>query len=181
VKRQALFIHAAGDKRSPDGSGGLIAYLEDHLAGAYEVLSPDMPDPDQPRYRAWTGQIAGELAALNNDPILIGHSLGASVLLKYLSEGAYQGPVAGLFLIATPYWGDQDWEIEWALPEDFPSRIPPTLRIFLYHSRSDPEVPFAHLGLYQDKLPQATARGLEGDEHSFITGLPELVDDIKSL
>jgi hypothetical protein len=181
MERQALFIHAAGDKRSPDGSGGLIAYLEDRLAGTYEVLSPDMPDPDQPSYGMWSGQIAAELAALNNDPVLIGHSLGASVLLKCLSEGAYQGPVAGLFLIETPYWGDRDWELEWALPEDFPSRIPPIPRIFLYHSRSDPVVPFAHLGLYRNKLPQATARELEGDEHSFTSGLPELVDDIKSL
>jgi hypothetical protein len=51
----------------------------------------------------------------------------------------------------------------------------------LDHSRHDEEVPFAHLGYYQEKLPQATARALDGHEHSFTDGLPELVDDIKHL
>jgi hypothetical protein len=40
---------------------------------------------------------------------------------------------------------------------------------------------FAHLAYYQDRLPTATARPIDGSEHSFVEGLPTLVDDIKSL
>jgi predicted alpha/beta hydrolase family esterase len=183
MAKQVLFIHSAGNKRNPDGSGNLIAYLQDKLGSDYEVLSPDMPDPDHPRYEAWRTQVEQELAALDNDAILIGHSVGGSVLLKCLSEGAFQKHIAGLFLVAAPYWGkDEDWQYdEYALPEEFASKLPQISQMFLYHSRNDEEVPFAHLRHYEEKLPQATARALDGHEHSFNDGLPELVDDIKSL
>jgi predicted alpha/beta hydrolase family esterase len=141
-----------------------------------------MPDPDHPRYEAWKARAENELARLDDDAILIGHSLGGSVLLKCLSQGAHHESVAGLFLIAAPYWGkDEDWQLEWALPEDFASRLPPISQMFLYHSRNDQHVPFAHLGHYQKKLPRATARALAGHEHSFTGGLPELVEDIRGL
>ena len=44
-----------------------------------------------------------ELAALGGGSILAGHSLGASLLLKYLCEEKVETSVAGLFLIAPPY------------------------------------------------------------------------------
>jgi hypothetical protein len=48
---------------------------------------------------------------------------------------------------------------EFAVPNDVGSRLPAS-RIFLYHGRDDPEVPFAHLANYQDHLPpgQSTDR-----------------------
>src|SRR6266545_2586944 len=111
-KQRILFIHGAGNKRNDEGSGQLIAHLQEALGAGYEVLSPDMPDPDHPQYEAWATQVRKELAALDNHAILIGHSVGGSVLLKCLSEGAYPKHVAGLFLVAAPYWGkDQDWQI----------------------------------------------------------------------
>jgi uncharacterized protein len=55
------------------------------------------------------------------------------------------------------------------------------MKIFLYHSLDDPEVPFAHLGYYEEHLPKAMARPIAGSEHSFVEGLPTLVDDISSL
>ncbi len=183
MAKHVLFIHGAGNKRHSDGSGNLIAYLQEKLGSDYEVLSPDMPDPDHPQYEAWRTQIEKELAALSDDAMLIGHSVGGSVLLKCLASGAYQKHIAGLFLVAAPYWGkDEDWQIdEYILPEDFASKLPQIAQIFLYHSRNDGEVPFAHLGHYQEKLPQATARLIAGNTHSFTGGLPELVDDMKHL
>ncbi len=99
------------------------------------------------------------------------------MLLKYLAEGTYQKPIAGLFLVAVPDFSKQDWELEYAVPDDFASRLPPIQQLFLYHSRSDEEVPFSSLRRYQ----QATVRVLEGKEHSFTEGLPLLAQDIKRL
>lgn len=43
--------------------------------------------------------------------MVIGHSLGASVLVKYLAEEKSNVVVAGLFLIAAPFWGkDDEWQ-----------------------------------------------------------------------
>jgi uncharacterized protein len=96
---------------------------------------------------------------------LVGHSLGGSVLLKYLAEAGMDRvlvptpasiTIAGLFLLAVPFWGTPDWEVDaYALPEGFAARLPPGLPVLLYHCRDDAVVPFAHLALYAQHLPHA--------------------------
>src|SRR5437763_11517282 len=119
MSKPILFIQGAGNKHKPLGSGKLIAYLQEHLGSDYHVLAPDMPDPDHPRYLAWRDQIEQELGKLDADALLIGHSLGGLMLLKYLSEGTYQKQIAGQFLVALPYFGKKAWELEYALTDDF--------------------------------------------------------------
>ena len=64
-----------------------------------------MSTEDSPEYEAWKGRIAKDLAGMDGEVNLVGHSLGASVLLKYLSEVGLEKPVTGIFLVAPPYWG----------------------------------------------------------------------------
>jgi predicted alpha/beta hydrolase family esterase len=176
-----LFIQGAGGMHKPEGSGRLAAYLARELGTGYRVIAPEMPDADSPHYQLWRDRIEQELGAIDKAVILVGHSFGGSVLLKYLAGDSYQKPVRGLFLVSVPNWGPDGWAYEeFAVPNDVGLRLP-TSRIFLYHSRDDPEVPFAHMGYYQEHLPGATARPIDGSEHSFLLGLPRLVDDIKSL
>jgi predicted alpha/beta hydrolase family esterase len=176
-----LFIQGAGSMHAPEGSGRLAAYLARELGTGYRVIAPEMPDADNPHYQPWRDRIDQQLETMDEEMILVGHSLGGSVLLKYLAEGSYRTPVRGLFLVSVPSWGPDGWAYdEYAAPPDVGSRLPPS-RIFLYHSRDDPEVPFTHLGYYQDTIPTATARPIDGSQHSFVDGLPTLVDDIKSL
>ena len=95
-----------------------------------------------------------------------------------LAEGTVRRPIRGLFLVSVPFWG-ADFE-DFALPPDFAARLPPATT-FLYHSLDDPEVSVASLRRYERELPDATSRPIAGSEHSFVRGLPILVDDIKSL
>jgi predicted alpha/beta hydrolase family esterase len=183
MNKQVLFIHDAGPQKPDEAGSSLGASLQNALGLAYEVVRPHMPAPDNPRYAAWAAQVEKELAVLEGEAILVGHSLGGAVLLKYLSEHPSTKPLAGLFLIAPAYWGkDGEWiNDEYTLQEDFPSHLPEVQQIFLYHSRDDAVVPFAHLAFYAEKLPQATVRELDGRGHFFTDGLPELADDIKGL
>jgi predicted alpha/beta hydrolase family esterase len=130
-------------------------------------------------------QIASELTALNDPVLLLGHSVGASMLLKFLSENAVASIIGGIFLIATPFWGGDGWRYEGftrlALPEGFAARLPAGAPIFLYHSRDDEVVPFAHLGLYAQRLPQATIRELDGRRHQLNNDLSEVAEDIRGL
>jgi predicted alpha/beta hydrolase family esterase len=140
-----------------------------------------MPEPDEPRYRPWRDRIEQELSKVQGSVMLLAHSYGGSVLVKYLAEGTHPAALSGLFLASVPYWGPGGWrDDEDDLPDDFAAHLPQA-PIFLYHSRDDPEVPFAHLGLYAAQLPQATVRPIDGAEHSFINGLPQLLTDIQSL
>jgi predicted alpha/beta hydrolase family esterase len=125
----------------------------------------------------------GQLLDEFDEPVIvIGHSLGGSVALKHLSEGGRREPIAGLLLVATPFWGERDWEAEWALPLTWPdsdTALPPTL---LFHSRDDDEAPFAHLELYAQRPPEAGVHPLDGNGHLFDRGdLTELTDAIRSL
>src|SRR5947199_8578942 len=100
MRKPILFIQGAGNKHKPFGSGKLIASLQEQLGSDYHVLAPDMPDPDHPRYLAWRDQIEQELGKLDGYVLLIGHSLGRSIVLKYLAEGSYQNPIAEMFHVA---------------------------------------------------------------------------------
>jgi predicted alpha/beta hydrolase family esterase len=179
MKKQVLFVHGGGQGAYEEDKN-LAASLRDVLGVAHEVRCPKMPDEDSPEYEAWKDQIAKELTALDGEVSLVGHSLGASILLKYLSEEKVEKPVAGIFLIAPPYWGAEDWEVgEYALQENFASKLPKDLPVFFYHSRDDEWVPFVHLALYAEKLPQATFREFDGRGHQFNDDLSEVARDIK--
>jgi hypothetical protein len=176
-----FFVQGAGNMDAPDGSGRLAAYLSRELGDGYRVIAPRMPDADNPRYQAWRDRIEQELELIDEEAIVVGHSFGGSVLLKYFAEGSLHKPVRALFLVSVPDWGPDGWAYdEFAVPADVGSRLP-TSRVFLYHSRDDPEVPFAHLRFSEKLLPTATARAIAGSEHSFTDGLPVLVDDIRSV
>ncbi len=176
TKRDVLFLPGAGDPNDPEGSAHLAGYLARELGDAYDVRAPIMPNFEDPDYRSWRDAIEAHLAELGPDPIVVGHSFGASVLLKFLAEGTYRERIAGLFLVSTPFWGSQF--PTFALPDDFAAAVS-DIPTFLYHSRDDPEIPLSHLRRYQEHLPNATSRVIEGSEHSFIHGLPELVRDIQ--
>ncbi len=174
MKRKVLLIHGGGQGAYEEDKK-LAANLQDMLGASYVVRYPEMPDEDSPEYEAWKEQITEELAALDEDIILVGHSLGGSILLKYLSEEKVEKPVAGIFLIATPYWGAEDWEVsEYALRDGFASKLPGETPVFFYHSRDDEVVPFSHLSLYTEKLARATLREFDGRGHQFNDDLSEV-------
>jgi uncharacterized protein len=181
VKKQVLFVHGGGEEAYEEDRR-LAENLRDVLGAAYNVRCPRMPDADSPEYGAWRDRISEELAALDGETFLVGHSLGASTLMKYVSEGAVEGRVAGLFLVAPPYWGAEDWEVgEYELRPGFASKLPADLPVFIYHSRDDEVVPFAHLALYAERLPWATVREFDGRGHQFGDDLSEVARDIKGL
>jgi predicted alpha/beta hydrolase family esterase len=177
MKRHILFVHGAGDGAHEEDER-LAASLRNALGDAYDVRYPQIPDEGAPAYAAWRDRIREELAAMDGQVLLVGHSFGASVLLKFLSETHPERPIGGVFLVATPFWGTEDWEAAYALREDFASKLPEGLPVFLYHSRDDDVVPFAHLALYAGRLPQATIRELDGCGHQFDDDLSEVARDI---
>jgi len=181
MRRRVLFVHGGG-RGAYEEDRKMAASLRDALGAAYDLRYPKMPNEESPVYEAWRDRIARELAGLDGGIILVGHSLGASILLKYLSEEQLEKPVAGLFLIAPPYWGTENWEVDqYVLRADFAWKLPEELAVFFYHSRDDEWVPFAHLALYAERLPRAAIREFDGRGHQFDDDLSEVARDIKGL
>lgn len=177
-----LFLHSAGLQTGGQGSAPFVEHLRRDLGPAFNINFPMMPEPSKPAYSLWKRELKNVLHCSESPQILIGHSLGGSVLLKYLSEQKHNIPALGLFIVATPFWGAEDWMLEeFILREDFARSLPKSLNVFLYQSRDDDQVPFDHLKRYHENIPQAKVRELDVGEHTFKHGLPELVADIRKL
>ena len=180
MKKSVLFIRGGG--QGADEADALLAEsLRKELGSAYDVRYPRMPPDEDAGYLDWKAQIVAELARLEDQVILVGHSVGGSILLKFLSEEQVVISIAGLFLIAVPYFGgDENWNYEeLTLSQDFPEKLSRIPRIFLYHSRDDEIVPFAHLALYAAKLPRAILRDFDGRGHQFRNDMTEIASDIR--
>ncbi|MFN8516208.1 MAG: alpha/beta fold hydrolase [Thermomicrobiales bacterium] len=184
MKQHVLFIHGAGEGAYA-ADKQLAESLQQSLGSGYDVHCPALPDEGNAPYEQWTRHIRQDLATLPGPVMLSGHSIGACILMKWLSENAVQPPLAGIFLLATPFWGGDGWlydgyeELE--LPVGFATRLPQSTPLFLYHGRDDEVVPFAHLALYADRLPQATVRALDGRGHQFNNDLSDVAADIMSV
>ena len=60
------------------------------LGPGYAIRYPRMPDQAAPDPAAWKEAIAREIGELNDGLLLVGHSVGAAVLLDYLADRAQE-------------------------------------------------------------------------------------------
>ncbi len=181
---QVVFIHGAGEGAYKEDVL-LVQSLQKELGSDFDVRYPKMADEANAPYDLWKQQIQEEIAAVHGPIILIGHSIGASELAKVLTEIKVDIPIAGIFLLAAPFWGGDGWlyegyeEIE--LPENTATTLPSDAKIFLYHAHDDEIVPFGHLALYARLLPKATVREVSNGGHQFGNDLSLIAKDIKDL
>lgn len=182
MNKLALFIQGAG-RGAYEEDEKLVVRLRHLLGPEYNIRYPAMPDEGDADYEAWKQQIEKELAASQVPVVLIGHSVGGSILIKCLSELGVDRRVVGILLIAAPFWGGGGWLYEGyeklALPKNFATKFPKDARMYLYHSRDDEIVPFEHLGLYAQEFPHAIVREFDEGGHQLNNDWPEVVKDIK--
>lgn len=184
MMKYILFIHGVGEGAYKEDMI-LARDLQEKLGPDFNVRYPEMVDEVNAPYLLWKEQIQKEVAAIDGSVILIGHSLGASYLAKVLAETKLDVSVAGIFLLAPPFWGGEGWlyegyeELE--LPEDTAARFPKAAKVFLYHARDDEIAPFGHQALYAKLLPQAIVREIDKGGHQFDNDVSLVAEDIKVL
>jgi len=182
VAKQVLLIHGGGGGAF-EADARLADSLRVHLGEAYEVRYPRMPEEETPDYATWKRLILEQVGYLGGAAILVGHSIGASVLIKVLADTASRQSIAGLFLVSAPFWQDDEfwrWD-EVALSAETAARVPHDLPLFLYHGEDDEFVPVAHVDMYARFLPHAVVRRLPGRDHQINDDLSEVARDIERL
>lgn len=181
MAKQVIFFHGGGSKEDFEADKQLVESLEGHLGPSYAVHYPFLPDdgsPDLGRRR----QINQAISGSGDGVILVGHSFGASMLLACLSEFETEKRIAGIFLIATPFWqGNQDWVEAFKLRPDFAEKIGAKTPLFFYHCLDDKEVPVAQFGIYKQHIPWATFRQVATGGHQFNERLGIVAADITGL
>ncbi len=193
IKKQILVIHGG---ETFDGYDDYMQYLRDYplerilkktetkrwkdrlqtdLGEAYDVISPMMPNMRNAKYEEWKIWIDKYAPILQDNIVLIGHSLGAYFLAKYLSENDFPVKVAQLHLVAGPYQC-RGWD---ALPESLEKIEQQVKKVYIYHSTDDPVVDFADAQKFQKALPNAELVSFDDRNHFLDEQFLEILENIK--
>ena len=184
MQHQVLFIHGGGE----DGYHADLQLRDSLIADLgkrFSLVYPQMPSEEQLPDFGWLDKIGQELEGLCGSEtgiVLVGHSLGASMVLKFLSEREVSCEILGVFLLAAPFWkGDQDWVQGLKLSKGFERKLPKGIPFYFYHCNDDREVGISDLQHYRTLMPQAVTVELESGGHQFEGRLGMLATDMKVL
>lgn len=164
------------------GFRGWSRSLDERLGNAYQVLTPQMPNGQNARYAEWRIWFDKLINLVEDGVVLVGHSLGAIFLSKYLSENVCPKKVAATFLVAAPYnTENQHPLVDFNITTDLSRFAEQGGKVFLYHSKDDQVVPYSNMLSYSDVLPNAILRTFEDRQHFNQAEFPELVEDIRNI
>ncbi|XOV95290.1 MAG: alpha/beta hydrolase [Bacteroidota bacterium] len=170
MKPEIIYIHGAVAIDYDAKTDQLLNQLKDRTDPEISIHTPRMANPiDQ---IGWLDALDAMIHKLDSAIILIGHSLGASTILKYLSERAIENPIESIHLFATPFWKNNGWQSDYALSGGAISRLKKYPDIHLYHCEDDEGVPYEHLLKYLSVIPHASAHKLKKGGHYFTSGIP---------
>lgn len=157
--------------------------LQSELGEQWQMLMPTMPSKYNAKYLEWCIWFDKVVPHLQDDVVLIGHSLGGIFLAKYLEEGSMPMKIKATFLIAAPHSETEEGEslADFVLPERLDRFAAQAGKLFLYHSKDDDVVPFGELSHYQAQLPDATVRIFSDRGHFLGPELPEIIADVEAL
>lgn len=157
--------------------------LQLELGADFEIFTPRMPNGNNAVYEEWKIWFERLSEFLNDNVILIGHSLGGIFLAKYLSENTFPKKIKAVVLLAAPF-ADLDAErslCSFALPKSLNKFTDQVKIIYIIHSKDDPVVPFEQADKYKSVLPNSEILAFTDRQHFNQESFPEIIKLIKSL
>jgi len=170
---EVLFLHGAGGWADDQP---IAEELRSRLR--VPVVMPRFSN-DEMTAGAWLAGIDEAMEPLGTETVIVGHSFGSSMALLRLAAAPPEPLPRGMVLLATPFWGSEGWQGEYALPAGF--TLPPGLTVFLHHCLDDDTVPFEHLDRFQALLPGAVTRRHETGGHQFRERMNAVAGDVAAL
>jgi predicted alpha/beta hydrolase family esterase len=182
AKRQLLFVQGGGAGVHDEWDDKLVESLRRELGSGYEIRYPRMPDEDDPRYPAWKATLENELVALADGSVLVGHSIGGTMLVNALAEQTTKRRFGALFLISAPFVGKGGWSSgDLKSPDDLGGRLPQDMPVHIFHGLEDETAPPSHAEVYARAVPQAGVHLLPGRDHQLNDDLRDVAAAIKAL
>lgn len=143
-----------------------------------DILLPTMPNSANAQFDEWSIVFEKLIPLLTPDATIIGHSLGAMFLAKYLNLHPLATPAQQILLVAGGYnHPDHDYgsfAVQSAQGLDKSARS-----IHLFHSTDDFVVPYEELAKFQADLPTATVHSFTDRNHFLDLEFPELIELLK--
>lgn len=141
-----------------------------------DVLLPDFPNKQNAQYDEWKIVFEKILPFLKDEVALVGYSLGAMFLAKYLHENPLTAPVDTLVLIAPAYDDETNEDLGSFKIKSATGLEQSARQIHLFHSQDDPVSPFSELAKFQQDIPSAIPHIFTDRSHFFQPTFPELVE-----
>jgi valyl-tRNA synthetase/predicted alpha/beta hydrolase family esterase len=166
------YLHDSRIRLDSTTTRGWRSQLQTDLkAQNIELIAPRLPSKDNAKYADWKIIFDKLIPFINSNSILVGHSLGGSFLLKYLSENNLS--CNSIHLLGTPKTGCFDFDTN-----DFDKLQ--NLDINIYHSKDDFVVDYNKALELTKILPNAKFNSFENYNHFLIPSFPELTNNILS-
>lgn len=179
---QLLFVQGGGAGVHDEWDDKLVDSLRRELGPKFEIRYPRMPNEDDPNFAAWKATIEKELTSLKDGAILVGHSIGGTILIHTLAETQSQRMLRAIFLVAAPFVGEGGWQSDdIASTADLGARLPRGVPVYIYHGLADETAPVSHSELYGRAIPQSRVVRLPNRDHQLNNDLSEIGAAIKSL
>lgn len=180
--RRVLFIQGAGESTHDEWDSALVDSLTTALGTGYEVRYPRMPNESDPNYARWSAALWREMADLDEGGVVVGHSLGGTILVQALIDRPPEFKLAAIVLIAAPFvggggWPGEDFEFSGNLEDRLPAGVP----MYVFHGAQDEIAPASHVRLYSKAIPAALVRVLPGRDHQLNNDLTEVAHAIRGL
>ena len=182
VRRQILFIQGGGGRTHDEWDNKLVDSLSAELGAGFEVRYPRMPDEDEPSVATWVPAIRQEIASLEDGAVVVGHSVGGTILVHTLVDEPPARRLGAIVLLAAPFVGSGGWPSEeFEFSNDLGARLPTGVPIHLFHGLDDETAPPAHADLFARAIPQAQIHRLPGRDHQLGNDLGDVATLIRAL
>lgn len=177
---QVLFVQGGGARTHDEWDGVLVESLSRELGAGYEVRYPRMPQEDEPSYARWSVALRQELADLDDGAVVVGHSIGGTILVQTLAEHPDDRALDAIVLVSAPFVGADGWSAtDLELATDLGERLPAGVPVHVFHGLRDDLVPPAHAALYARAIPGASVELLAGRDHQLDGDLGEVARVIR--
>jgi predicted alpha/beta hydrolase family esterase len=160
-------------------------YLTKQLGKKFEFIRPRMPAQDNAKYAEWKIHFERHFPYFRNGIILLGSSLGAIFLAKYLSENKFPKRILATYLVCPPFDNTlptHELAGGFKLKADLSRLEKSSKNLTLLFSENDTIVPISHAEKYRNKLRNAKIilfPNIKG--HFQIATFPEIIKMIKNV
>lgn len=155
--------------------------LQEDLGDDFQVLAPSMPNSTNANYDEWSIWFGRIAEVVNDNIILVGHSMGGIFLAKYLSEHDFPKKIRATILVAAPYEDETHEDLaSFKITGGLEKFAGQGGEVIFYHGTDD-IVPLSELEQYKKSLPQAEMHELSAQDHFVREAFPEIIETIKGL
>lgn len=172
-----LILHKFGGSPS---DAWYSAVKQEMQAQGHRVVIPQLPNPNEPKLAAWL-KTALQSYRDHQPEIVIGHSLGGSLVFRLLEQVGGEGVVKKAIVVAPPVYAKPEdnlhrteffnQPLNWGNLKSFP------IQYTIFYSSDDQSVSQEHAELVRDKL-EAEYKLFFNRGHFLQTEFPELIQAI---